>query len=119
MTADAPADPPVPTTAPVVEAGPVAVEIRYRIDPRRREEFLLASEPVGTLRRRNGARMWRLYRDLADESAFVERFIVDSWVDYQRQLARSTVADHEHEEKVRAFLQDGVQIEIAHYLAER
>jgi MFS family permease len=101
------------------EAGPVAVEMRYRIDPRRREAFLQASEPVGKLRRRNGARIWRVYRDLADESVFVERFVVDSWVDYQRQLARSTVADHEHEERVKGFLQAGAQVEVSHYLAER
>jgi MFS family permease len=101
------------------EAGPVAVEIRYRIDPRRREAFLQASEPVGRLRRRNGARVWRLYRDLADESVYVERFIVDSWVEYQRQLARSTIADHEHEEQVRSFLQAGSEVELSHYLAER
>jgi MFS family permease/quinol monooxygenase YgiN len=101
------------------EAGPVAVEIRYRIDPRQREAFLLASELVGKLRRRNGARIWRLYRDLADEALFVERFIVDSWVDYQRQLTRSTLADHAHEERVRAFLQPGAEIEVSHYLAER
>jgi quinol monooxygenase YgiN len=101
------------------EAGPVAVEIRYRIDPKRRDEFLDASEPVGRLRRRNGARMWRLYRDLGDDAVFVERFIIDSWIEYQRQLARSTVADHENEERVRAFVQPGVQIEVAHFLAER
>lgn len=101
------------------EAGPVAVEIRYRIDAARREEFLDASEAVGRLRRRNGARMWRLYRDLGDDAVFVERFIVDSWVEYQRQLARSTVTDHEHEERVRSFLQPGCQTEVSHYLAER
>ena len=44
---------------------------------------------------------------------------MDSWVDYQRQLARSTVTDHGYEERVRAFLQEGAQIEVAHYLAER
>ena len=110
--------PPLSTPVPP-EAGPVAVEIRYRIDPIHREAFLQASEPVGRLRRRNGARVWRLYRDLADESLYVERFIVDSWVDYQRQLARSTVADHDYEERVRSFLQAGSEIQVSHYLAER
>jgi len=86
------------------EAGRWRSRSAIGIDPRRRDEFLRASEPVGRLRRRNGARIWRLYRDLADESVYVERFIVDSWVDYQRQLARSTVADHEHEERIRSFL---------------
>jgi len=111
--------PPAPSGALLPEAGPVAVEIRYRIDPRRRDAFLQASEPVGKLRRRNGARIWRLYRDLRDESVFVERFIVDSWADYERQLGRSTVADHEHEERFKAFLQGGSQTEVSHYLAER
>jgi MFS family permease len=101
------------------EAGPVAVEMRYRIDPHHREAFLEASEPVGRLRRRNGARVWRLYRDLSDDSVFVERFIVDSWVDYQRQLARSTVSDHQHEERFRSFLQAGARVQVSHYLAER
>jgi MFS family permease/quinol monooxygenase YgiN len=115
-----PAEVVVPLPAPVPpEAGPVAVEIRYRIDPRQREAFLQASEAVGRVRRRNGARIWRLYRDLADESVYVERFIVDSWVDYQRQLTRSTIADHEHEEQVRSFLQPGCETEVSHYLAER
>jgi hypothetical protein len=109
-----------PLSVPVPsEAGPVAVEIRYRIDPGQRDAFLQASEPVGRLRRRNGARVWRLYRDLADETVYVERFIVDSWVDYQRQLARSTVADHQDEEAFRAFLHAGARIEVSHYLAER
>lgn len=101
------------------EAGPVAVEMRYRIDPRHRDAFLKASEPVGRLRRRNGARVWRLYRDLSDDCVFVERFIVDSWVDYQRQLGRSTVSDHQHEERFKSFLQAGAQVQLSHYLAER
>ncbi|HEX7156812.1 MAG TPA: MFS transporter [Burkholderiaceae bacterium] len=101
------------------EAGPVAVEIRYRIDPADREAFLHASEAVGTLRRRNGARRWRLYRDLSDDRIFAERFIVDSWADYQRQLARSTVADQSKEVRLRAFQEPGVPIETGHYLAER
>jgi MFS family permease len=101
------------------EAGPVAVEVRYRIDPRQREDFIRASEPVGALRRRNGARMWRLYRDLADEAVFVERFIVDSWADYQRHLTRSTMADHAREERMRSFVQDGQGVDVSHFLAER
>jgi len=115
-----PAEVQPPLSGPVPpEAGPVAVEIRYRIDPQRRDAFLQASEPVGRLRRRNGARAWRLYRDLSDDSVFVERFIIDSWVDYQRQLGRSTVADHQHEERIKSFLQAGAQIQVSHYLAER
>lgn len=101
------------------EAGPVAVEIRYRIMTARRTDFLAASDAVGALRRRNGARLWRLYRDLSDEACFTERFIVDSWIDYQRQLTRRTVADRQAEERLGACQQPGTPIVTAHYLAER
>jgi len=101
------------------EAGPVAVEIRYRVAESQRRDFLDAAEEVGAIRRRNGARFWRLYRDLAEDGRFLERFIVESWVDYQRQLMRSTVADRSAEDRLRAFQVTGIPIETAHYLAER
>jgi hypothetical protein len=101
------------------EAGPVAVEIRYRIMTARRAEFLAASDAVGALRRRNGARLWRLYRDLSDEACFTERFVVDSWIDYQRQLTRRTVADRQAEERLGACQNPGTPIATGHYLAER
>jgi len=101
------------------EAGPVAVEIRYTIDASTRAAFFDAAETVGVIRRRNGARFWRLYRDLGAEDRYMERFIVDSWIDYQRQLARSTVADQQREDALRSFQRAGEAIETAHYLAER
>jgi len=101
------------------EAGPVAVEIRYRLAPGRREEFLAASDAVGAIRRRNGARFWRVYRDLSDDACFMERFIVDSWIDYQRQLARRTVADQQAEARLAACQREAVPILTGHYLAER
>jgi MFS family permease len=101
------------------EAGPVAVEIRYQVAAADQPEFLAAAEAVGVIRRRNGARFWRLYRDLADDRRFLERFIVVSWIDYQRQLTRSTLADRASEDRLRALHTDNRAIETAHYLAER
>ena len=54
-------------------------------------------------RRRDGATFWRVYRDLADPSRYVERFIVTSWADYLHQRARATLADQELEQRVRAL----------------
>ncbi len=114
-----PAEPTLAMPPVEAEAGPVAVEIRYRIRAADREEFLGASEAVGEVRHRNGARRWRLYRDLADEQAYAERFIVDSWLEYQRHLARSTMADQQKELRLRAFQLEDVAIETVHFLAER
>ena len=70
-------------------------------------------------RRRDGATVWRLYRDLSDPTRFVERFIVTSWADYLHQRARTTAADHALEAVVRGFLQDGEIVTTQHYIAER
>ena len=104
---------------PAPQAGPVAVEIGYRIRPDQTAAFLAAVSHLKAPRRRDGATFWRLYRDLGDPSRYVERFIVTSWADYLRQRARSTQADQLIEAQVRAFLQPGEVATMAHYVAER
>lgn len=104
---------------PDLEAGPVAVEIGYRIRPETTAEFLDALTELRAPRKRDGATFWRVYRDLSDPSRYVERFIVTSWADYLHQRARATVAVHEQEERVRSFLLPGEQATLQHYIAER
>jgi len=104
---------------PEPEAGPVAVEIGYRIRPEETAAFLEAVSQLRAPRRRDGATIWRLYRDLGDPSRYVERFIVTSWADYLHQRARATVADHELELVVRGFMQGGEAVTMQHYIAER
>jgi len=113
------AEQPAAFTHPPLEAGPVAVQIRYEVDPPSREAFVEAAELLGAVRRRNGATFWRLYRDLSSDDRFAERFIVDSWVEYQRQLQRSTLVDRDIEDRVRAFQRTNVPITVEHFLAER
>ena len=119
VTHSGPADQPAAFTHPPMEAGPVAVELRYLIDPQAREAFVEAATRLGQVRRRNGATFWRLYRDLTDEHRFTERFIVESWVDYQRQLVRTTLVDRDIEDAVRVFQRPGTPITTAYFLAER
>lgn len=104
---------------PLPEAGPVAVEVGYRIQADACAEFLNAVSQLRAPRRRDGATFWRLYRDLGDPSRYVERFIVTSWADYLHQRARATVADHELERVVRAFVVPGEVVTMQHYIAER
>jgi MFS family permease len=104
---------------PEPEAGPVAVEIAYRIQPADAASFLDAAELLRVPRQRAGATFWRIYRDLGDPTRYLERFIVTSWADYLRQRARATVADQALEAEVRGFQAGGEPVTIQHYIAER
>jgi len=104
---------------PDLQAGPVAVEIAYRIRADDAPAFLDALTAMRGPRRRDGATFWRIYRDLGDPSRYCERFIVTSWADYLHQRNRSTLADQELEERVRAFLPAGEAVTMQHYIAER
>ncbi|HMC15208.1 MAG TPA: MFS transporter [Albitalea sp.] len=104
---------------PAPEAGPVAVEIGYRIHAQDAPAFLDAVSQLRGPRRRDGATFWRIYRDLSDAQRYVERFIVTSWADYLHQRARGTLADQELEAQVRAFVLPGEPVTMQHYIAER
>jgi len=104
---------------PEPEAGPVAVEIAYRIRAEDQAAFLDALTQMRAPRRRDGATFWRVYRDLADPTRYLERFIVASWADYLHQRARATLADQELEARVRAFVPAGEEVTMQHFIAER
>ena len=83
------------------------------------EAFLDTLSLMRAPRRRDGATFWRVYRDLADPSRYVERFIVTSWADYLHQRARATMADQDVESRVRAFMLPGETVTMQHFIAER
>jgi MFS family permease len=104
---------------PSPEAGPVAVEVGYRIRAGEDKAFLDTIARMKAPRRRDGATFWRVYKDLGEPSRYVERFIVTSWADYLHQRARATMADRVIEVDVRAFLAPGERALMSHYVAER
>ena len=104
---------------PAPEAGPVSVEIGYRIAVENVPAFLDAVTQLRGPRRRDGATLWRIYRDLSDPTRYLERFIVTSWADYLHQRSRATQADQELEAQVRAFMLEGVPVTMQHFIAER
>ena len=104
---------------PDAEAGPVSVEISYRIQPELAEAFLAEVSQLKAVRRRDGASLWRVYRDLDDPSRFVERFIITRWADYLHQRARGTVADQSIETRLREMLAPGEVVQMQHFIAER
>ncbi len=105
--------------APQPGDGPVSVELAYRIRDGESAEFLHAVTQLRASRHRDGATLWRVYRDLSDPSRYVERFIVSSWADYLRQRARATLADQAVEARVHEFLRQGETVTMQHYIAER
>ncbi|OYU94559.1 MAG: hypothetical protein CFE45_20060 [Burkholderiales bacterium PBB5] len=105
--------------APDPEAGPVAVEMIYRIRPEDTEAFLAVVTLMKGPRQRDGATLWRLYRDLGDPTRWVERFIVTSWADYLHQRARTTVADQAVEARLRELVDPDEPVTMQHYIAER
>ena len=104
---------------PLPGAGPVAVEVGYRIVPGTDAAFLDTISLMKAPRRRDGATFWRVYKDLGEPSRYVERFIVTSWADYLHQRARATLADQTLEAAVRVFLAPGEMARMSHYIAER
>ncbi|MBT8767135.1 H+ Antiporter protein [compost metagenome] len=94
--------------------GPVCIEVSYRVEVAEREAFLRTVYAVGLARRRNGAQNWRLYRDLAETDHYVERFIVESWLDYLRQCGRLTQNDEVQEVALMRFRD--VRREIKRYI---
>ena len=101
---------------PDPDDGPVLIQLEYRIDPENRDAFLRAIEDVGPTRRRNGATSWRVFRDLADDGRFVERFIIASWAEYVRLRTRMTVADRTLQDRVEALQRADVPVRVSRLL---
>ncbi len=97
--------------------GPVAVQLDYRIKEQCRDQFVQAAHALGVSRKRNGARGWRLYRDMSDPLGYSERFVVASWGDYLRQQARCTLADRALEECLQEFIAADSPVSIRHFIA--
>jgi hypothetical protein len=88
---------------PVLDLGPVLVQIEYRIEPTRAREFARAMQPVQLERRRNGATQWGLFSDPGAPGRYLESFLVESGAEYLRRRERVTVSDQAAEERALAF----------------
>ncbi len=94
-----------PNTVVPVDArtGPVVVTIGYVIRETDVTEFLGTMVEWRRVRRRDGARSWRLLRDLADPELWIERYETPTWLDYVRHNSRMTHHDATLSERVRAL----------------
>ena len=97
--------------------GPVLVIIEYRINPQQRSEFSNAMKQLRLARLRDGAIRWGFYRDLADETRYIETFVRQSWAEHLRQHDRTTFADKEIEKTVLAYHQGAEPPRVKHLVS--
>lgn len=88
---------------PNPEAGPVLITVTFRIDPARALDFIQAAHELGRVRRRDGAVRWSLFSDPFDPARYMETYVLESWLERQRQIERFTVADHAIRDRVFSF----------------
>ncbi|MEO5701287.1 MAG: MFS transporter [Casimicrobiaceae bacterium] len=104
------------TVPPRPDDGPVLIQIEYRIAAEARNAFLKAMREMERVRRRNGAYEWRVFRDLESDDRFVERYIIDSWAEYQRLRARMTIADRAVNQRVADLQRPGTEMRISRFI---
>jgi MFS family permease len=98
-------------------AGPVLVEVQWRVPEPNAEAFVDAMYHVSRSRKRTGATLWGLFRDVSEPSLYVETFTVATWHDHLRQhLERGTVWDREQEAVARALTMDGTEPVVRHMI---
>ena len=88
---------------PHLEHGPVLVEIEYRIAPDRVAAFAVQLRRFKTVRQRDGAIRWNIWQDVAEPGRVIEAFVVESWLEHQRQHARIARADQIDQAALNAF----------------
>jgi MFS family permease len=84
-------------------SGPVLVTVEYLVPRAQAEQFATAMQEMRRIRRRDGARDWGLYEDVARPERWLETFTLASWLEHLRQNDRSTMADAAIEAHARAF----------------
>ncbi|TRW94607.1 MFS transporter [Paracoccus sp. M683] len=94
---------PVVAVTPDDDRGPVLVEIEYRVDPAKMAKFVAALRRFSITRQRDGAIRWDVWEDVAEPGRVVEAFVVESWVEHQRQHARVTHFDQSDQQMLNAF----------------
>lgn len=95
---------------------PVLTRCEYRVAVERGDAFAAAMRAVRRLRRRDGARRWRLWHDVADPERWIESYEVGSWFDHLRLERRQNEEDAAVIARARAF-HDGPEAPIPQILA--
>ncbi|WP_249693008.1 MFS transporter [Stappia sp. WLB 29] len=93
---------PVVFVQPADDRGPVLIHIEYLVEPARLPDFITALRDFRSSRQRDGAIRWDVWEDVAEPGRIAESFVVESWVENQRQHACATHADQLDQQLLQA-----------------
>ena len=78
---------------PQMTDGPVRIMVDFYVNLDNYNDFVHAIHKLKDIRLRDGAMRWGVFQDADDPRRLTETFIMESWIDYLRQLERFTAAD--------------------------
>jgi MFS family permease len=82
--------------------GPVLITVRYKVSAENHDGFIEAMGAVRRSRLRTGGHSWRLYHSAGQPEAFVEKFTVASWTEFERQRTERWL-DYDHDFVTKAL----------------
>jgi MFS family permease len=85
------------------DSGRVLEVVHYAVDAADRDAFLAVMAEMRRMRMRSGARVWRLYEDIAHPERFAELWIVENWTEHLREVGRLDAADRATLARAAAF----------------
>ncbi len=88
-------------------SGPISFLIEYRVPLDQAEDFLTLMHAVGRIRRRDGARRWRIHQDIDNPEIWWETVENATWIDFLRRMDRSTVGDVALRDRASAYRVEG------------
>ena len=108
--------PPAPQLAmePKMSDGPVRILIDYYVNAEDYNAFVHAIHQMKNVRLRDGAMRWGIFQDTGDPRHLQETFIMESWIDYLRQLERFTASDLTIRDRVFSLHRDDEPPRITH-----
>ncbi|MBR0645815.1 MFS transporter [Plastoroseomonas hellenica] len=98
------------------DSGRVLEVVHYTVAAADRVRFLAVMGEMRRMRIRSGARVWRLYEDIAHPERFAELWTVENWTEHLREAGRLDAADRATLARAAAFHKGDGAPEATRYL---
>ena len=109
----------VPQAQEPPRAGRIQVQIEYRIDPARMDEFMELMQESRRSRMSQGALDWQVMRDVHEPGRVVETVTDESWTEHLRRFDRVTADDVRLRDRKLAFHIGDAPPVVSRFLIER
>ncbi len=109
----------VPHAQAPPRAGRIQVQIEYRIDPQRMDEFMELMQESRRSRMSQGALDWQVMRDVHEPGRVVETVTDESWTEHLRRFDRVTADDVRLRDRKLAFHVGAAPPVVSRFVIER